>query len=181
MFKCTDRWNEQAAWISKPRGGSRKWRFGSISTDLAGLACRSTICLHPKDADLRLGCRARPRCPAPNRRGIIRVQLEKRRHSLHAPTIAWRRSCSTASARCVIGVWITRMICSPSIVRFTISSSTKAQTTKLLCSQDCASGLSDGHSGARRGFLYQAHHRSIANTVIYTAVADKRIRNIWGK
>jgi site-specific recombinase XerD len=23
--------------------------------------------------------------------------------------------------------------------------------------------------------------RSIANTVIYTAVADKRIRNIWGK
>jgi hypothetical protein len=24
-------------------------------------------------------------------------------------------------------------------------------------------------------------HRSIANTVIYTAVADKRIRNIWGK
>ena len=24
-------------------------------------------------------------------------------------------------------------------------------------------------------------HRSIANTVIYTAVADKRVRNIWGK
>ena len=24
-------------------------------------------------------------------------------------------------------------------------------------------------------------HRSISNTVIYTAVADKRIRNIWGK
>jgi integrase len=24
-------------------------------------------------------------------------------------------------------------------------------------------------------------HRSIANTVIYTAVADRRIRNIWGK
>jgi site-specific recombinase XerD len=24
-------------------------------------------------------------------------------------------------------------------------------------------------------------HRSIANTVIYTAVADKRIRNIWDK
>jgi site-specific recombinase XerD len=24
-------------------------------------------------------------------------------------------------------------------------------------------------------------HRSIANTVIYTAVADKRLRNIWGK
>jgi type 1 fimbriae regulatory protein FimB/type 1 fimbriae regulatory protein FimE len=24
-------------------------------------------------------------------------------------------------------------------------------------------------------------HRSIANTVIYTAVADKRIRTIWGK
>jgi site-specific recombinase XerD len=24
-------------------------------------------------------------------------------------------------------------------------------------------------------------HRSIANTVIYTSVADKRIRNIWGK
>ena len=24
-------------------------------------------------------------------------------------------------------------------------------------------------------------HRSIANTVVYTAVADKRIRNIWGK
>ena len=23
-------------------------------------------------------------------------------------------------------------------------------------------------------------HRSIANTVIYTAVADRRIRNIWG-
>ena len=23
--------------------------------------------------------------------------------------------------------------------------------------------------------------RSIANTVVYTAVADKRIRNIWGK
>jgi site-specific recombinase XerD len=23
-------------------------------------------------------------------------------------------------------------------------------------------------------------HRSIANTVVYTAVADKRIRNIWG-
>jgi site-specific recombinase XerD len=24
-------------------------------------------------------------------------------------------------------------------------------------------------------------HRSIANTVVYTAVADKRLRNIWGK
>jgi hypothetical protein len=24
-------------------------------------------------------------------------------------------------------------------------------------------------------------HRSIANTVVYIAVADKRIRNIWGK
>jgi site-specific recombinase XerD len=24
-------------------------------------------------------------------------------------------------------------------------------------------------------------HRSIANTVVYTAVGDKRIRNIWGK
>ena len=24
-------------------------------------------------------------------------------------------------------------------------------------------------------------HRSIANTVVYTAVADKRIRNIWGR
>jgi hypothetical protein len=24
-------------------------------------------------------------------------------------------------------------------------------------------------------------HRSIANTVVYTAVTDKRIRNIWGK
>ena len=24
-------------------------------------------------------------------------------------------------------------------------------------------------------------HRSIANTVVYTAVADKRIRNIWAK
>jgi type 1 fimbriae regulatory protein FimE len=24
-------------------------------------------------------------------------------------------------------------------------------------------------------------HRSIANTVVYTAVADKRVRNIWGK
>src|SRR6516165_5088829 len=24
-------------------------------------------------------------------------------------------------------------------------------------------------------------HRSISNTVIYTAVADKRVRNIWGK
>jgi len=24
-------------------------------------------------------------------------------------------------------------------------------------------------------------HKSIANTVVYTAVADKRIRNIWGK
>jgi integrase len=24
-------------------------------------------------------------------------------------------------------------------------------------------------------------HRSIANRVVYTAVADKRIRNIWGK
>jgi len=24
-------------------------------------------------------------------------------------------------------------------------------------------------------------HRSIANTVISTAVADKRVRNIWGK
>jgi hypothetical protein len=24
-------------------------------------------------------------------------------------------------------------------------------------------------------------HRSISNTVVYTAVADKRIRNIWGK
>jgi len=24
-------------------------------------------------------------------------------------------------------------------------------------------------------------HRSIANTVVYTVVADKRIRNIWGK
>jgi site-specific recombinase XerD len=26
-----------------------------------------------------------------------------------------------------------------------------------------------------------AGHRSIANTVVYTAVADKRIRNIWAK
>jgi site-specific recombinase XerD len=25
------------------------------------------------------------------------------------------------------------------------------------------------------------NHRSIANTVIYTAVADKRVRNIWAK
>jgi len=24
-------------------------------------------------------------------------------------------------------------------------------------------------------------HRNIANTVVYTAVADKRVRNIWGK
>jgi len=24
-------------------------------------------------------------------------------------------------------------------------------------------------------------HRSIANTVVYTSVADKRIRNIWSK
>jgi site-specific recombinase XerD len=24
-------------------------------------------------------------------------------------------------------------------------------------------------------------HRSFANTVVYTAVADKRIRNIWAK
>jgi site-specific recombinase XerD len=24
-------------------------------------------------------------------------------------------------------------------------------------------------------------HRSITNTVVYTAVDDKRIRNIWGK
>ena len=24
-------------------------------------------------------------------------------------------------------------------------------------------------------------HRSIANTLVYTSVADKRIRNIWGK
>ena len=24
-------------------------------------------------------------------------------------------------------------------------------------------------------------HRSIANTVVYTAVADKRVRNIWGR
>jgi site-specific recombinase XerD len=24
-------------------------------------------------------------------------------------------------------------------------------------------------------------HRSIANTVVYTAVSDKRFRNIWGK
>jgi len=24
-------------------------------------------------------------------------------------------------------------------------------------------------------------HRSIANTVVYTSVADKRIGNIWGK
>jgi site-specific recombinase XerD len=24
-------------------------------------------------------------------------------------------------------------------------------------------------------------HRSISNTVIYMAIADKRIRNIWGK
>ncbi len=24
-------------------------------------------------------------------------------------------------------------------------------------------------------------HKSIANTVVYTAVADRRIRNIWGK
>ena len=24
-------------------------------------------------------------------------------------------------------------------------------------------------------------HRSIANPVVYTSVADKRIRNIWGK
>jgi hypothetical protein len=29
---------------------------------------------------------------------------------------------------------------------------------------------------------YQRHgHRSNENTVIYTSVADKRIRNIWGK
>jgi hypothetical protein len=31
---------------------------------------------------------------------------------------------------------------------------------------------------ARQAFM---GHRSIANTVVYTAVADKRIRNIWGK
>jgi hypothetical protein len=29
--------------------------------------------------------------------------------------------------------------------------------------------------------MMKTGHRSIANTVVYTAVADKRIRNIWGK
>ena len=40
-----------------------------------------------------------------------------------------------------------------------------------------------GYALAGRGITLQAFmgHRSIANTVIYTAVADKRIRNIWGK
>ena len=43
-----------------------------------------------------------------------------------------------------------------------------------------------GYALAGRGFdtrTLQAFmgHRSIANTVVYTAVADKRIRNIWGK
>jgi hypothetical protein len=31
------------------------------------------------------------------------------------------------------------------------------------------------------GLEIRQAYRSIANTVIYTAVADKRIRNIWGK
>ena len=33
------------------------------------------------------------------------------------------------------------------------------------------------HTRTLRAFM---GHRSIANTVVYTAVADKRIRNIWG-
>jgi hypothetical protein len=28
---------------------------------------------------------------------------------------------------------------------------------------------------------WKSERSSIANTVVYTAVADKRIRNIWGK
>jgi integrase len=43
-----------------------------------------------------------------------------------------------------------------------------------------------GYALAARGFDTRTlqgfmGHRSIANTVIYTSVADKRIRNIWGK
>ena len=47
-------------------------------------------------------------------------------------------------------------------------------------------GSAAGYALAARGVdtrTLQAFmgHRSIANTVVYTAVADKRIRNIWGK
>jgi site-specific recombinase XerD len=38
-----------------------------------------------------------------------------------------------------------------------------------------------GYALATRTLQAFMGHRSIANTAIYTAVADKRIRNIWGK
>jgi integrase len=38
-----------------------------------------------------------------------------------------------------------------------------------------------GHGVDTRTLQAFMGHRSIANTVIYTAVADKRIRNIWGR
>ena len=38
-----------------------------------------------------------------------------------------------------------------------------------------------GRGVDRRTLQAFMSHRSIANTVVYTAVADKRIRNIWGK
>src|SRR5262245_35939179 len=37
------------------------------------------------------------------------------------------------------------------------------------------------HPGGSWSRYKDTTHRSIANTVVYTAVADKRIRNIWGK
>jgi site-specific recombinase XerD len=36
-----------------------------------------------------------------------------------------------------------------------------------------------GYALAARGI--DTGHRSIASMIVYTAVADKRIRNIWGK
>ena len=53
---------------------------------------------------------------------------------------------------------------------------------------DVLSRLKQGFDSPRKRHSLRSHtrtlqafmgHRSVANTVVYTAVADKRIRNIW--
>jgi hypothetical protein len=58
---------------------------------------------------------------------------------------------------------------------------TRLHASRLIapqCPRDRPELLRPAHAAALQAFM---GHRSIANTVVYTAVADKRIGNIWGK
>jgi integrase len=103
--------------------------------------------------------------------------------------------CRTARFRWVAAITLRSRICSgqdrrlrPS-VRLPIGRFLRSKLPPLLpdrfkdfCHYLCAAGYALAARGVDTRTL-QAFmgHRSIANTVVYTAVADKRIRNIWGK